>query len=67
MVTITGPNNAAGIVWALGESFLSLISFLFTVNAFNSNYWSLKVMEGLREGRDDDNGPKRREMRHLGH
>ena len=54
---ITGPNDAAGVVWALGESFFFLMSFIFTINGINSYYWCPKVTEGLRKGSADENGP----------
>ena len=57
--TKTGPNDAWHVVWALGVLFFVLFkinqSFIDSINYIHD-----------REGRDDDNGPKRCQMRRLG-
>ena len=41
--------------------------FFFILNNIYSYYGYNKAMEGLREGGGDENRPKRRDTRHLGH
>ena len=62
MTTITGPNDAAGVVWAIGECFffsfvffyiLTIIHYIYRL--YNSYYTTWRGTGG----RDDDNGPKR--------
>ena len=41
--------------------------FILILNNIYSYYGYIKGTEGLREGGDEENGPKRRESRRLGH
>ena len=41
--------------------------FFLILNNIYSYYGYIKGTEGLREGGDEENGPKRRESRRLGH
>ena len=63
----TGPNDATRVVWAIGMCFFLLFVFFLLLNNIYSYYGYNKATEGLREGSDEENGPKRRESRRLGH
>ena len=63
----TGPNDAIRVVWAISTSFFSSSCFFLLLNDIYSYYDYTKATEGLREGGDEENGPKRRESRRLGH
>ena len=63
----TSPNDANRVVWAIGTCFLLLFVFLLLLNNIYRNYGYNKATEGLREGGDEENGPKRRESHRLGH
>jgi hypothetical protein len=64
--TITGPNDARRVVWALGEFFFLISFFFFVFNCIYRSTDALNVRRGSIEVNDDDNGPKRRETRRLG-
>jgi hypothetical protein len=64
--TITGPNDARRVVWALGEFFFISVVFFYLFNDVYRYYGRSKGTEGFSGGNDDDNGPKRRETRRLG-
>ena len=56
------------IVWAIRWVFFFLRVFFFQLlNNIYSNYDYIIATEGLREGSDEENGPKQRESRRLGH
>ena len=59
----TSSNDTSGVVWALGEYFFFL--FLILTNAFIC-YYSIIYEICNREDGNDENGPKRRQMRRLG-
>ena len=59
-----GPNDATRVAWAIRWVF-SFSSLL--LNNIYSNYDYIKATEGLREGSNEENGPKRRDSRRLGH
>src|ERR1700678_3523513 len=67
--TITGPNDASGVVWASCMFFFCFCScFLLLANDFYLFRSSL-FFSGTRRATvagDDHNGPKRRQMRRLG-
>ena len=50
-----------------GVFFFFSSCFFFILNNIYSYYGYNKAMEGLREGGGDENRPKRRDTRHLGH
>ena len=50
-----------------GEFFFFPSCFFLSLNNIYSNYDYIIATEGLREGGDEENGPKRRESRRLGH
>jgi hypothetical protein len=65
-IEVTGPNDARRVVWAIGEYFL--IFFVF----FVLNYSFIEYIDYNYEicdvgGSVDENGPKRRVSRRLGH
>ena len=62
-----GPNDASRVVWAIRWVFFFSSCFFLLLNNIYSNYDYVKATEGLREGGDEENGPKRRESRRLGH
>ena len=62
-----GPNDASRVVWAIRWVFFYSSCFLLLLNNIYSYYDYIKATEGLREGGDEENGPKRRESRRLGH
>ena len=62
-----GPNNASRVVWAHGEFFYFSLCIFLILNIMDSYYWSIEVMEGLREGSGEKNRPKRRNTHRLGH
>ena len=62
-----GPNDASRVVWAIRWVFVFSSCFFSLLNNIYSNYDYIKATEGLREGGDEENGPKRRESRRLGH
>jgi hypothetical protein len=66
ITTESGPNDASGVVWALGVFFLFLFSCFFILNGTYRLYCCIKGTEGLTEGDDDEIGPKRRWTRRLG-
>ena len=49
-----------------GEFFYSSC-FFYILNIIYSNYGYIKATEGLREGSDEENGPKQRDSCRLGH
>ena len=51
---------------AISTSF-SFLHFFLLLNDIYSYYDYTKATEGLREGGDEENGPKRRDLRRLGH
>ena len=55
----TGPNDANRVIWAIGTCFFLLLNNIY--------YGYNKAMEGLREGSNEENGPKRCDSRRLGH
>src|ERR1700678_950380 len=67
--TITGPNDASGVVWASGMfSFCFSLCFLLLANDFYLFRSSL-FFSGTRRATvagDDHNRPKQRQMRRLG-
>ena len=62
-----GPNDVSRIVWAIQWVFFFLRVFFLLLNNIYSNCDYIIAMEGLREGGDEENGPKHRESRRLGH
>jgi hypothetical protein len=58
----TGPNDASGVVWALGELFFFFFVF------FNTNYCFLdsNVKIQYRVSSYNENGPRQCQTRHLG-
>ena len=50
-VTKTGPNNASGVVWAIGK-------FFFLSSFINTNYYIQIRVGWFREGSDDENKNK---------
>src|ERR1700678_46309 len=67
--TITGPNDASGVVWGLGMFFFcfSLCFLLLAYDFFL--FLSSLFFSGPRRATvagDGHNGPKRRQMRRLG-
>jgi hypothetical protein len=64
--TITGPNDARRVVWALGEFFFHFFRVFLVLNDVHRHYGLPKGMEGLSGGSDNDNGPKRRVLCRLG-
>ena len=62
---IMGPNDARHVIWAIGDFFFSS-GFLHTnyIYVFNMSY---RCPEGLAGGYEEENGPKRRVSRRLGH
>ena len=59
-----GPNDASRVVWAIRWVFFSSCFYLLLNNIY-SNYDYIIATEGLREGGDEENGPKRRKSRRL--
>ena len=57
--TKTGPNDTFCVVWAIRNFFSFLSCLLLLKTVLGSIY--------LREGRDHEKGPKRRQTRRLGH
>ena len=51
----------------LGEFFFFSSCFFLILNNIYSYYGYIKGTEGLREGGDNENGPKKRDSRRLGH
>ena len=45
----TGPNDASGVVWAIGKFFFFFLGFM------NTNYYIQIRMGWFREGSDDEN------------
>ena len=60
----TGPNDASDVVWALVSVFLFFIVLLDTNKSF-IQYIGPTIEICDREGRDNDNGSKRRKVRRL--
>ena len=60
----TGPNDAKRVVWAIGKFFFNIIQVFH-------NYWSsniyFKATDVPTRCYDEENGPKRRVSRRLGH
>ena len=54
----TGPNDANRVVWAIGTCFFLLFVFFLLLNNIYRYYGYNKATEGLREGGDEENGPK---------
>jgi hypothetical protein len=66
-MTRTGPNDAKRVVWAISEFFL-LKFRVFSILNYNYGYTRCFTgTERINEDGDDENGPKRRETRRLGH
>ena len=63
----TGPNDVIHVVWAISTSFFFSSCFFLLLKVIYSYYDYTKATEGLREGGDKENGPKRRELCRLGH
>ena len=63
----TGPNDAIHVVWAISTSFFNSSCLFLLINNIYSSYDYIKATEGLREGGGEENGPKRRNTRRLGH
>ena len=63
----TDPNDAIRVVGAISTFFFYYSCFFLLLNNNYSYYECIKATEGLREGGDQENGPKRRDSRRLGH
>ena len=48
-------------------SFFFFVFFFLILNNIDSYFRYIEAMEGLKEGSSEENGPKQRDMRHLGH
>ena len=66
-ITITGPNDAGRVVWAIGKLFYFFIRVFLILTNLYSLYLCLEEWEWVVEGADDNNGPRRRILRRLGH
>ena len=66
-MTRTGPNDASGVVWAIGEFYYYFFRVFLYINHFF--YIITVVIYQLhdRNDGDDENRPKRRQTRRLGH
>ena len=62
-----GSNDASRVIWAHGKFFYFSLRVFLILNIMYSYYWSIQVTEGLREGGGEENRPKRRDTRCLGH
>ena len=63
----TGPNDASGVVWAIGELFKNFfrVFFIYKLMIYLHSVVIYQVRD--REEGDEENGPKRRQTRRLGH
>ena len=64
MTRKTSPNDANRVVWAVGAFFFIIIR-VFIILIYFYNYYSNP--DRLTGDYDEENGPKRREARRLGH
>ena len=60
----TGPNDAKRVVWAISKFFKILFVFFMTTNHLTG---ILKSTDAPTRDYDQENGPKQRETRRLGH
>src|SRR5271168_1354559 len=64
-----GPNDASGVVWALGRFFLNIFPvFSKVTEIFMLSSFYLCITSTMRvwRGNEEKNGPKRSQMHHLG-
>jgi hypothetical protein len=66
-MTRTGPNDASGVVWAIGEYFFIFLRVFLSANYCFMIYTVVIYEVRYREAGNDENGPKRRQTRRLGH
>ena len=66
-MTNTGPNDALCVVWAISEFFFFFLSYFLILTITYRSYMSFKGSERVMGAGDDENGPKRRFVRRLGH
>ena len=63
----TGPNDAMCVGWATGKFFFFILLFFLCTKLEFSVYERFTPRRGLRDGCVQENGPKRCNMRRLGH
>ena len=65
----TGPNDvSSGVVWDIGKYFFFFHVFFFSILTVIFSSYSCSTGTGwLIEGSNEENGPKRRVQRRLGH
>ena len=66
-MTKTGSNDALCVVWAISECFFFSFLIFLILTIKKGYYMSFKGSERVMGAGDDENGPKQRFVRRLGH